>query len=503
MTAAQAKAIIDAAVTLDPEPPRPLRRVLPPAEPFPEDALGGVLSAAARAIRERVQAPVAICAQSVLAASTLAAQSNADVQLPTGQNRPLSGYFITVGATGERKTSTDNEALRPVWKHEENLRAQYKADLPAYQNAADAWQKQRDQILSDKGKYGDQDAKRQALDALGNGPTPPLHPMKVCPEPTMEGLERLLLHGQPSMGIFSGEGGQFIGGHGMREEAKLRTATSLSSVWDGAPIKRVRAGDGATILVGRRVSVHLMVQPDVANILLSDRLLENQGFLSRLLTVAPESTAGTRLWREPAAGAEADLRRYGARLLDLLERAPRLAGGKANELDPPALDLATAARPLWIAFADHVECEIRPDGTLAPVRGLANKLAEHAARIAGVLTMIQDAGATEISVAQMEAGIHLAQHYADEALRLFDSGHVSPGIANAERLLGWLLAREEPLISLPDIYQLGPNAIRDKRTAQVVVGVLEDHGWLSRVDGGAIVRNVRRCDVWRVWGRPQ
>src|SRR5215207_9951878 len=67
------------------EPPRPLRRDPGPADPFPVGALGEILAAAARGIQENVQAPIAICAQSVLAAATLAVQGRADVQLPTGQ----------------------------------------------------------------------------------------------------------------------------------------------------------------------------------------------------------------------------------------------------------------------------------------------------------------------------------------------------------------------------------------------------------------------------------
>src|SRR5215813_9580287 len=88
------------------EPPRPLMRELPPADPFPVDALGDVLGAAARAIHDRVQAPVAIGGQSVLGAATLAVQGHADVVLPigNGQARPISSNFITVAASGERKS---------------------------------------------------------------------------------------------------------------------------------------------------------------------------------------------------------------------------------------------------------------------------------------------------------------------------------------------------------------------------------------------------------------
>jgi hypothetical protein len=141
------------------------------------------------------------------------------------------------------------------------------------------------------------------------------------------------------MGLFSGEGGQFIGGHGMRQEAKLRTSAALSGFWDGTPIRRVRAGDGAVLLPGRRLGLHLMVQPEVANMLLSDALLADQGLLSRLLVSAPPSAAGSRFWREPDSDAEAHIRRFGARLLSILEEPLPVTPGKPNELSPRAIPL--------------------------------------------------------------------------------------------------------------------------------------------------------------------
>jgi hypothetical protein len=96
------------------EPPRPLIRELPPADPFPIDALGDLLGPAARAIHERVRCPIAICGQSVIAAATLAAQAHADVQLPTDHVKPISNFFVTIAETGERKTAADSEALWPV-----------------------------------------------------------------------------------------------------------------------------------------------------------------------------------------------------------------------------------------------------------------------------------------------------------------------------------------------------------------------------------------------------
>ncbi len=264
---------------------------------------------------------------------------------------------------------------------------------------------------------------------------------------------------------------------------------------------RVRALDGATLLPGRRLSLHLMVQPDVANLLLCDRLLADQGLLSRLLVTAPATAAGTRLWKEASAEADAAIRRYGARLLSIFEEPLPLAPGKLNELKPSALVFDESARRTWTAFCDHVERELGPGGTLEPVRGFANKLPEHAARMAGVLAIVADPRCTEITSDLIDAGIELAQHYAMEALRLFDAGSARPEILRAEQLLHWLETSGPNLISLPDVYQRGPSVFRESKTALEAIQLLEEHGWLEPVDGGAVVNGALRRDVWRILGR--
>jgi hypothetical protein len=489
--------IVDQAPEEKLEPPRPLIREIPPADPFPVEALGDLLGAATKAINDRVQAPVAICGQSTLAAATLAAQGHADVQLPTGHVRPISNFFATVAQSGERKTATDNEALWPFRRREKLLREDYDATFRQYENGKIAWDKARHHAVR-KGK-GDRAAIKSALDVLGPAPPAPLTPMLTCPEPTYEGLCKQLVSGQPSIGIFSSEGGQFIGGHGMTPEAMLRTAAGLSCLWDGETIKRVRAVDGATILPGRRVTMHLMAQPDVAALMLSEPRLLDQGLLSRCLVSAPEANSGTRFWHDPDAESEVAIKRYGERLLDMLERPLPLAEGKINELSPRVLPLASDARKMWIAFADNIEGQIKPDGALALVRGIANKLPEHAARLAAVLALITDAEVIEISTEHLSAGIDLAQHYLAEALRMFESGRIDADLLLTQKLLGWLSGSwNETAISLPDIYQNGPNAIRDKATATKLVKILEDHGWLHRIAGGAVIAGQPRRDAWRI-----
>jgi hypothetical protein len=305
--------------------------------------------------------------------------------------------------------------------------------------------------------------------------------------------------GLPSVGIFSAEGGQFIGGHGMADDAKLRTAGGLSALWDGEPIKRVRANDGVTVLPGRRVAMHLMAQPDVAAIWFSDGLLAEQGLMSRVLVTAPEPSSGNRMWKEPSPESEAAIKRYGARLLHILERPLPLAEGTRNELAPRTVPLSANARRLWTAFHDYVEERLGAGGELEPVRGLANKLPEHAARIATVIALVSNIEAAEVSAVEMDAGIALAEHFVSEALRLFGVSRVNRDVLLAQRLLTWLLNKwAEPNISLPDIYQRGLNAIGDQATARRLVNILEEHKCLVRLSEGATIAGVPRREVWRI-----
>src|SRR5262245_20410827 len=180
--AAEVRRIIAMADEVTPEPPRPLMRELPPADSFPINALGDVLGAAVRAVHDRVQAPLAIGAQSVLGAAALATQGHADVVLPIGPGhaRPLSCYLITVALTGERKTACDTEAMWPIRRREAALREAHDGEALRYANDRAAYDHSR-QAAENAGK-GDRAAIRAALDALGPGPPSPLTPMLTCEE---------------------------------------------------------------------------------------------------------------------------------------------------------------------------------------------------------------------------------------------------------------------------------------------------------------------------------
>jgi hypothetical protein len=102
----------------------------------------------------------------------------------------------------------------------------------------------------------------------------------------------------------------------------------------------------------------------------------------------------------------------------ILAAKPALAAGTRNELDPRALPIAPEAMAIWQGFFDGVEAECGVDGQFAIIQDVAAKAAENAARIAGVITVIEDLDAQKIGADAMQYGVALAGWYLNEALRL-------------------------------------------------------------------------------------
>jgi hypothetical protein len=462
--------------------PLPLAPPTPTPRPYPVAALGSVLSGAAASIAARCQCGPSLAAQAVLAVASLAAQRLGDVRMPYGQTRPLSLFLVTIAASGDRKSTADNEALIPVRMHERNLKQEYEAAHLAWSVSHSAWAAQHRKIENDRSL--DRPGREAQLAALGNAPIEPIKPLLTAPEPTVEALAKHWPVLPGALGLFSAEGGQMMGGHGFGPDHRLKTAATLSTLWDGTGIRRLRAGDGITDLRGRRLALHLMVQPDVATAFLSEPILRDQGVLSRMLIAAPESLAGKRVWRGAPKDLDPPMRRYIGVILDLLERPALTANEAGNELTPRAIELSSEAEAAWVSFYNRIESEMAQDCALECLRDVAGKAAENAARIAAVLTIIEQPDASTIETEAMIAACELMTWYVFEALRLSGAHRQPPALRNAIKLLEWLKAKRKTEVTRSEIMQFGPTCVRQKAEADGAAAVLEEHGWLIRAGDG-------------------
>jgi len=468
---------------------QPLYRELPPAKPFPMDALGE-FSDAAKTLQRVIQAPDAICGQSILAGLTLVAQPFADISID-GRVSPLSCFFTSVAESGERKSAVDSVATWPHREHEQTLEVEYRDDYKGYEREYAAWKQSRDDGM--KGKKTKSD-KLDFLEGHGDEPEPPVQPIMLIEEPTLEAIHKILGIGLPSVGLFSDEGGRLIGGHAMNSDNALKTAAGLSSLWDRGEAKRTRAGDGHTSLKGKRLSIHIMMQGIVAEQMLGNDIFTGQGLLSRMLIAWPESTTGTRKYTSEDVYQNPSIIRYMETCTALLEREQPI--NEYNQLNPPKLELSPEAKQLYIKFHDYCDRNAAAGREYESVRGFANKAAELASRLAGVFTVVSNG--SSIGVNAMERGIELMQYYLNEAVRISSAGQINRDLKEAEQLLKWLQENNHTQVYPVLVYQKAPSRkLREKQAALKAIHILEDHGRLIPIDGVEIDGRLRR-EAWRL-----
>ena len=344
---------------------------------YPIESLGRLMAEAARDIARAAQVPFSVAAQSVLAAASMVAQKEYDVVID-GRYSPLSLFAITILGSGGRKSTSDKIATRPLHEYQ---RERFKE-----------WQ----ELVVEAGEN-----------------KPPI-PILFSQEPTLEGLHKSLADGIPAQGLLSDEGGQFFGGHAMSPDTIQKTISGLSKLWDGDPVYRLRGGKGeSAILFDRRLTVHLLLQPVIADQILESRLMMEQGILARFLICHPESLAGDRLYDQYNIYDESDaLKKFHAFITNKLPK--RFLVNETGGCDLGVIKPNGEAQREYIRFYNGVERSIK--GKNATVEAVASKTAENALRLAGIIAYTNER--TVIDLHTMRAGTTLAQFYLDQQRRL-------------------------------------------------------------------------------------
>ncbi len=463
----------EVAADRDLDSPLPLTKKNEDSYPFPYEVLGETMAAACTDIQKAVQAPDALIAQSVLASANLAVQPLRDVCID-GRIFPLSLFLLTIAGTGERKSAVDQVVLAPHRERERMAGKDTTERFSLYEMERTAWEAEKAKIF--KGK-DDLATKNEALYHLQKQePLKPLDQTRLISDFTFEGLYKLFMTGVPSKGLFADEGGQFTGGHGMREESMLATAAGLSKFWDGSPVDRIRVIDGSSKLYGRRLAVHLMMQDKVGLEFYSNPVLRDQGLGSRMLAAWPTSTVGHRLYSQVNASETAGVKAFHSRINTLLSQPAAYTEDSTQELEPPSMQLSPEAHREWVEFYNQVETQSGHKEALEPVKGFANKAAEHAARIAGTIQLVEDHASNSVQIKAMRGGIDAMAWYLNEALRISGSFNPSEELLAAADVLRWIHDHKLKTVTLPDMYQRGP--VRSAGAARKIAKVLVSHNHL-------------------------
>ena len=467
---------------------------------YPVDSLPPLVRDVITEVRAATQAPTPMVANAALCALATASQGLIDIRRDQHLTGPASLFFLTLGDSGERKSTVDSLFARPLRDfHRESMDAGAE-ELMQFRSQSDVWKAKCDGITaliraSHKGnkspdKPNTDDLERQLAELHKNEPQRPPIPNILVLDITTEKLAQQLAKEWPSCVLTSAEGGLVFGGRSFSKENQLATLAAFNALWSDEPLRVSRKTSESFEVHGARLSLSLFVQPGVfGSFLESNDIARSIGFLARCLFSFPDSTQGTRLYRD-STNEFSRLDAFNVHVGQLLRITPKIEKGR---LIPAIVDLSPEAKTAWIEFYDEIEAQLGKGQELEFLRDFGSKAAEQAVRVAAAFQISTGFPFLRIEKENMIPACDIVRWHLGEVKRYF--GIQSPGtrlqMQNAEKLQKWLVdwcrrnPGQNPVRSL--ILQSGPVKLRRKNELKPVLRLLEGRRRVRLMDEGKTI----------------
>ncbi|GAA4978105.1 hypothetical protein GCM10023205_52470 [Yinghuangia aomiensis] len=443
---------------------------------FPTDALPGWLGAYVVAVAEATQTPPDLAGCLALACLSTAAGGRVHVDVTDTWTEQVNLYTAVALPPGNRKSGVFGLMTGPLWEAEQALiddaRPQ-RAQAIAEQRIAEATaEKAAAKAASANGDIRD-DLTAEAVDLAQKADTitVPPEPQLIVDDATPEAIATLLAEQGGRVAVLSPEGGIFdiIAG---RYSAKPNMDVFLKG-HVGDPIMVNRRGRKERV-PRPALTIGLAVQPAVFREIGKVEAFSGKGLLQRFLFSLPESLVGYRKTRpNPVPPAvRADYRHHLAATVLTF----------AYLTEPHTLTLETAAEAALFAYAEELEPQLRPTGTLMHIGEWANKLAGTTARIAGLLHVarhFRDGYARPIAADTMNAAITLGRYFTGHTLAVADLMGTETGTDRARAVLDILATHPTRDITRRDLFTALPRRdFPNVAALDPALALLVDLGWI-------------------------
>jgi putative DNA primase/helicase len=399
---------------------------------------------AVREVQGFVQAPIEMVAMSALSAMSAALQAHRDVRRSSKLVGPISLWHLTVAESGERKTSLDRYFSDAIRDYERRKAKAAAPDIQKAKDQAENWAAQKKGLLAALTKASkagaDTSEIEQELEELrANAPITPRVPLILRGDDTSESLAYALSHDWPSAAVLNSEAGLIFGSHAMGPEKVMAALAQKNVFWDGGDFHIGRRTSESFTVRGARFTFGLQIQRAA----LSNFVQKNGepargiGFWARFLFAEPESTQGTRLWKEPPK-TWAHLARFKERLALLLDIDP-VFDALGLTLRPPFLDLSPGGKAAWVEVYNSIEIALAFDRPFTEIKDVASKAADNVARLAALFHIFELGLEGEIESGQVAAAAKIIDWHLNESRRFFGSLQLSEADRDAADLEEWLV----------------------------------------------------------------
>jgi hypothetical protein len=453
---------------------------------FPVEVLPGWLEEYVAAVATATQTPPDLAGMLALAVLATVAAGAVEVEPRPGWREPLC-LFIAIGMdAGTRKSGVFTALTRPVADFE---RDQAAAALPGITETA-TLRRIADQAAATAeaaaGKAPTSQQEEARAEAIARAAeaaalvVPPL-PRWLVDDATPEALAGLLAtYGR--IALLSPEGDVFDQMAGRYNQTAGPNLGVYLKGHAGDLLKVDRRGRPPEYVERPCLTIGLTVQPEVLRGLASRPGFGGRGLLARFLYSLPPSLVGRRqAGAPPVPPAVAD--RYA---LELQALAVSLAVPVGDD-GPALLALDQAAGELLLGFERQLEPRLAADhGDLAHLAGWAAKLAGATCRLAGLLHLaghLRVGWARPIGADTFADAARLASYLIEHARAVFDLMGADLRLDDARWLLDWIGRTNQAQFTRRDAHRAAPRGRFAKATElDPALALLEEHGWLRRVD---------------------
>ncbi|MDP2230321.1 YfjI family protein [Methylotenera sp.] len=447
---------------------------------YPLESLPSGLGDAVREVIEFVQCPMALAACSALSALSVSAQHLANVRRAEGLEGPVSLYILAIAESGERKSSVDKHFTTAITAWEAKQAELAKPNVKSYQVKHDSWSMQYEGL---KQKIKETAKQQKPVDDLtsklmqlkNDEPLPVRVPRLIFGDATPEQLGYALAKNWPSAGVLSSEAGIVFGSHGMSGDSAMRNMALLNVLWDGGTHTIDRRTTDSYKIKDARLTMGLAVQADTVRAFYdnSKGLARGTGFLARYLIACPDSTQGSRLFKEPPT-AWPNLTVFSDRITELLNKLPKF--NEAGGIIPTTLDFSNDAKKAWITFHNDVELELKQGGDLTDAKDVASKAADNVARLAALFHLYEWGSEGRINKDLVVRASAIVKWHLYEAKRFLNQIAIPAHISNAIKIDDYILryCRDHKSDRLARNYLRQHGAIRDKKLLNDALDELKD-----------------------------
>jgi len=459
--------------------------------PYPLSDFPAVLREAVEEVQHWNRTPMEMAATSALSALSACAQHIADIERDETLVGPISLWTMALAVSGERKSRLDKLFGAPMEVYQIRKAEELKPLIDQRQREIDAWKSQYDGLndairrCANKGSSADKFLEQ--LNKMPAQPEPVRVPVILRGDDTTESLCYDLRFVWPSSAVVESEAGAVFGSHAMKADNIMGGLAVKNKLWEGGSHSIGRKTSKSFTVRGARFTYGLQIQPDVIREFQEKNggLARGIGYWARFLITEPESTQGTRLYREPPKNTPR-LKKLHKRLFELLETEPEIA--EHGGLEPQRLKFSADGKRAWIEAHDAIEVKLGRGGDLYDIKDVASKAADNIARIAALFHILEHGPDGAVSAKNVQRAAAIIDYHLNEAVRFFEEMNSSQEDRDAEKIEKWLVAETRKrgviAISRSDVYRHGFNN-RNRERFEAAIKMLRDEEVILDTKHGA------------------